>query len=71
MLRAVVHFIELAEQALQRGVAVTAIADLPLLLSMMRMGEEFGEDAIDRLRLLLRRLDHDFATLEGEIEHAG
>jgi V/A-type H+-transporting ATPase subunit A len=69
MLRAVMHFIELAERAMENGVTLARIADLPILAHMMRLGEEFGEDAIDRLRLLPRRLDHDFAALEAEVEH--
>ncbi len=67
MLRAVMHFLELAEHALEQGVALAQIGALPILSHMMRLGEEFGEDAIDRLRLMPRRLDHDFATLEAEV----
>jgi V/A-type H+-transporting ATPase subunit A len=66
MLRAIMHFIELAEHALGQGVSLSQIGALPILTHLMRLGEEFGEDAIDRLRLLPRRLDHDFATLEAE-----
>jgi len=70
MLRAVMHFLELSEHALEHGVALAQIGALPVLAHMMRLGEEFGEDAIDRLRLLPRRLDHDFATLEAEVANA-
>ncbi|PLX56042.1 MAG: ATPase, partial [Chromatiales bacterium] len=70
MLRAVMHFLELAEHALEQGVALAQIGALPILAHMMRLGEEFGEDAIDRLRLMPRRLDHDFAALEAEVTDA-
>ncbi len=70
MLRLTVRFVELSEQALERGVALEDIAALPLLRRLQRMGEEIGEDALDEFDALWTQLDGDFAHLTGEREHA-
>jgi V/A-type H+-transporting ATPase subunit A len=48
MLKLLVRFIALAEAALARGVAVQAIAELPVLRRLQRMGEEIGEDQLQK-----------------------
>ncbi len=48
MLKLLVRFIALAEAALQRGVALQAIAELPVLRGLQRMGEEIGGDQLQK-----------------------
>jgi V/A-type H+/Na+-transporting ATPase subunit A len=48
MLKLLVRFIALAEAALARGVALQAIAELPVLRRLQRMGEEIGEDQLQK-----------------------
>jgi V/A-type H+-transporting ATPase subunit A len=59
MMRTLVHFMDSAEAALAGGMAVADIASLPLLRRLRRMGEEIGEDHLDR-----------FAALRGEMDTA-
>jgi V/A-type H+-transporting ATPase subunit A len=66
MLRLVVRFAELAEQALERGADLERIAALPVLRRLQRMGEEIGEDALERFDLLWSDLDSAYAHLTGE-----
>ena len=63
MLRVIVRFTELAEQAVAAGVSPDAIAELPINQLLLRLGEEFGEDAVHRIELLLKQLDRDFSSL--------
>ena len=64
MLRVILRFVELAEQALARGVSPQTIAEMPALRRLQRMGEEIGEDELDAF-------DNLRATLENAIEGLG
>lgn len=58
MLQLILRFIELAERALEAGASPQAIADLPVLRRLQRMGEEIGEGdsaGFDALRLALEK----------------
>jgi len=59
MLRLLAHFIELAQRALEAGVRPEAIFALEVVRPLQRMGEEIGDDALDR-----------FAPLEAAVEAA-
>ena len=63
MLRLLMHFIERAEQAQARGATPEAIFALDVLRPLTRMGEEIGDDAIDRFAPLEARVEAAFATL--------
>ncbi len=68
MLRAVVHFIELASRAVEAGVATERIASLPLLSDLARLGEEYGEERIDAIEGLVLAMDEAFHGLKGETD---
>lgn len=63
MLKLILRFIELAGTALDRGVSTQAIAELDVMRRLQRMGEEIGEDNIDRIPLLLAELESELARL--------
>jgi V/A-type H+-transporting ATPase subunit A len=68
MLRLLMRFIELAEQALDRGVLPERIAALPVLRRLQRMGEELGEEQIESIEIIWRSLEADFDTLEASAD---
>ena len=63
MLRLLVRFTELAERAVSDGVAPAAIAALPMLRRLQRLGEEVGEDQIKHIDVLWDQLEAAFAEL--------
>ncbi len=65
MLRLLVRFTELADAAVGSGVTPAAIAALPILRRLQRLGEEVGEDAIPQLDVLWDQLEMAFADLAG------
>jgi V/A-type H+-transporting ATPase subunit A len=64
MLRLVVRLIDLAEKAVERGIAPTAIASLPALAHVRRLGEEHGEDDLDGIERLARDVEQALHGLE-------
>lgn len=71
LLRAILRFVERAEQALEDGIALEDIVAIPIYRQLQRASEEIVEDKLDRLRLLLRRLDEQFDRLTPkERQHA-
>jgi V/A-type H+-transporting ATPase subunit A len=70
LLRAVLHFVDRAERALDGGIDLAAIRELPVLRQLQRASEDIPEDKLDRFRLLMRRLDEEFERLSGETERA-
>jgi V/A-type H+-transporting ATPase subunit A len=71
MMRLLGNFIDHAEKALEQGTDVDAIAELPVLRRLQRMGEEIGNDALDRFDLLQRDIDSQFFALGTERADAG
>jgi len=70
MLRVILRFVELAEQALARGATPQAIAELPVLRRIQRMGEEIGEDELPAFDGLRSALENAVAGLGAEVSHA-
>ncbi len=70
MLKLLVRFIALAEAALQRGVALQAIAELPVLRRLQRMGEEIGEDQLQNFGELGASIEAAMAGLGKASPHA-
>lgn len=68
MLRLVMRFVELAEAALARGVAVARLEALPILARLKRLGEEHGESDLAGIEAL--RHDAEEVVHALEIEHA-
>jgi len=71
MLAVLLHFTDRADAAIAAGVAPARIAALPLLRQLQRLGEEFGEDDLLRLRQLPRQIDYEFDQLHTVAAHAG
>ncbi len=70
MLRALMYFLDLSEEALTQGVTPETIAAAPVLRTLQRLGEELGEDNLDGYRELHARLDRDLHALIEEARHA-
>jgi V/A-type H+-transporting ATPase subunit A len=68
MLRLVVRLLDLAEQAVARGVAPQDLATLPVLQHVRRLGEEHGEDDLRGIEQLAK--DVERAVLGLESRHA-
>jgi V/A-type H+-transporting ATPase subunit A len=66
MLRLMMRFIDLAEEAVGRGVAPDAISAMPVLRVLQRLGEEYGEDRIEALASLAKDVEDAFHALEAE-----
>jgi hypothetical protein len=60
------RFIERAEGALAKGAAPARLADLECLRPLARMGEDVGNDELDRLEALGREIERQFNTLSDE-----
>jgi len=60
----VVRFIALARAAIERGVSADDIAALPIRVVLQRVGEEYGEDRIEAIRLLWKQLESEFSALQ-------
>jgi len=71
MLSVLLHFTDRAEAAVEAGVAAARIAALPLLRQLQRLGEEFGEEQLPRLKQLPKQIDFEFDALQPERTHAG
>ncbi len=63
MLRTLMRFVEASGDALAAGATVDEIAALPLLRRLRRMGEEIGNDEVERLHALLAEIDTALAAL--------
>ena len=70
MLKLLVRFIALAEAALQGGVALQGIAELPVLRRLQRMGEEIGEDQLQNFGELGASIEAAMAGLGKAAPHA-
>jgi len=66
----VLRFVDLAREAIDVGVSPEQVANLPVRLTLARLGEEYGENRIAHIRALWQRLEHDFAALSRESAHA-
>jgi V/A-type H+-transporting ATPase subunit A len=64
MLRLLVRFTELTDAAVAAGIAPDAIAGLPIVRRLQRLGEEVGEDDLKQLEVLWDQLEAAFAELE-------
>jgi V/A-type H+/Na+-transporting ATPase subunit A len=71
MLAVLLHFADRADAAVAAGVPPVRLAALPMLRQLQRLGEEFGEDDLLRLRQLPRQIDYEFDQLQTVASHAG
>ncbi|MGD8568869.1 MAG: V-type ATP synthase subunit A [Gammaproteobacteria bacterium] len=71
MMQLLSRFIDTSRQALEQGVAIEQINNLPLLRKLRRMSEDIGEDELERFDALRTELTNAFAALaEKEPENA-
>lgn len=63
MMKLLLHFVDTAEAALDRGATPEQMAALPSLRALQRMGEEVPDDALPRLAELQARMEREFAAL--------
>ena len=70
MLRVLMRFVELSRRAVERGVEVERIEALPLLRRLRRMGEEIGNDQLERFAPLEREIGESLEALEREVRRA-
>ncbi len=63
LLRAILHFIERAERALDEGAALEDVAAMAVLRRLQRASEDIPEDHIDRFRSVMRSIDDEFDSL--------
>jgi V/A-type H+-transporting ATPase subunit A len=77
MMRLVIRFVDHAEAAVASGVHPEQLAAMATLRAVQRMGEEIGDEALERFAALEARIDRDFAALveagaaaAGEERHA-
>jgi V/A-type H+-transporting ATPase subunit A len=71
MLEVLLHFMDRAEAAVESGISPSRLAALPGLRQLQRLGEEFGEEDLRRLKQLPRQIDYEFDSLQPESKHAG
>ena len=71
MLQLVARFTERALAAVDAGIDMAHIAELPLVRPLMRMGEELGEQQLDAYERLAEELEAAFDTLVREMRDAG
>jgi V/A-type H+-transporting ATPase subunit A len=64
MMRLLMHFIDTARGAVDRGVDVDGIAALPVLRQLRRLGEEIPEDDLGRIDAIRERIGEAFQELE-------
>jgi V/A-type H+-transporting ATPase subunit A len=70
MLGLILRFVTLAEDALARGVPAQAMAELPILRRLQRMGEESGEDRLEAFAELGTAVETAMAALGKEVADA-
>jgi V/A-type H+-transporting ATPase subunit A len=71
MMRIIINFINLSEAAVNEGVSVERINDLPVMRRIRRMGEEIAENRLDDFKELMRNMEAEFTHLsEGVISNA-
>ena len=63
MMQMISRFIELSQNAIELDISVETITALPIMRRLMRMGEEIGEDELDRFDGLRVELDTVFSGL--------
>jgi len=63
MMQIITRFIKLSENAIELGITLEAISALAVMRRLMRMGEEIGEDDLDKFDQLRAELDHGFTLL--------
>lgn len=70
MMDCLFHFFDLAEKALQQGLAIEAIEELDMLRTLRRMGEEFSDEQLTELHQFQKQMDGVFNNLMGALHES-
>lgn len=68
MMKTITRFIESSKTAVDMGIGIESISSLPIMRRLMRMGEEIGEDDLDKFDELRTELDAVFSRLRQEAQ---
>jgi V/A-type H+-transporting ATPase subunit A len=68
MMQTLIRFIDLAEAAVEQHIGVEEISSLAVMRRLRRMGEDIGEDQLDRFAELQRALETEFTQLTRRAE---
>ena len=63
MLKLMMRFMDLAEEAIAQGVAPDDVAAMPVLRSLQRLGEEYPEDRVDEMTAVAAVVESAFSRL--------
>jgi len=63
MMQLIARFIELSESAVDQGVSVAAVAALPVMRQLRRMGEDIDDAVLEKFDPLRQALETDFTGL--------
>jgi V/A-type H+-transporting ATPase subunit A len=63
MMQMINRFIKHSENAVEMNISVETISALPVMRKLMRMGEEIGEDDLEKYNDLRMELDTAFTDL--------
>lgn len=66
MMKMITRFIESSKALIEHGVSLETISALPVVRRLMRMGEEIGEDDIEKFDELRAELDSVFSRLRDD-----
>ncbi len=66
MMQTLDRFLDRAQQAVADGVPVDRVSGLPLMRRLRRMGQEIGEEELDRFDELTRQIEDEFDRLNQE-----
>lgn len=66
MLNLLMHFVDRAREALQEGATVEALAAVPVLRRLRRLGEELEEGQPEEAKKLWADIDEEIAALREE-----
>jgi len=69
MMKLITYFIDQSKKAVAAGVRVEDIAVLPVMRRLRRMGEEIGEDKLDKFDELRQTLDNECSQLSRGVVH--
>lgn len=67
MMKMISHFIDLSRTAIEMNIKIETISNLPIMRRLMRMGEEIGEDNLEKFDELYEQLESVFNRLKREV----
>lgn len=71
MMNLIARFVERGLQLVEQGADLAALAHLPVLRRLQRMGEEISEQALEEFQALASQLETELGQLERTEAHAG